>query len=92
MTEDDKTQQRPAERSLGVAQSHEKDLAEVCARFADICQYFSQQNMDLPPQIVDEVRQVSQLAVADRITRMKRLNQELMEYLNDAGPAPEIRQ
>jgi hypothetical protein len=92
MTEDDKTQQRPGEQNLGVAQSQETDLAEVCARFADICQYFSQQNMDLPPQIVDEVRQVSQLVVADRIARMKRLNQELMEYLNDAGPTPQIRQ
>jgi len=92
MTEDDKTQRRPGDQSLGVAQSQEKDLAEVCARFADICQYFSQQNMDLPPQIVDEVRQVSQLTVGDRIVRMKRLNQELMEYLNDAGPTPQIRQ
>jgi len=92
MTEDDKKQQRPTEPSSDVAQTKEKDLAEVCARFADMCQYFSQENMDLPPQIVDEVRQVSQLAVGDRIARMKRLNQELMEYLNDAGPAPQIRQ
>ena len=92
MTGDDKTRQRPAGRSPALAQNQEKDLAEVCARFADICQYFSQQNIDLPPQIVDEVRQVSQLAVADRIARMKRLNQELMEYLNNAGPTPQIRQ
>jgi hypothetical protein len=92
MTGDDKKQERPTERSSDVAQAQEKDLAEVCGRFADICQYLSQENMDLPPQIVDEVRQVSQLAVGDRIARMKRLNQELMEYLNDADPAPQIRQ
>ena len=70
----------------------EKELAEVCARFADLCQYFSQQNMDLPPQIVDEVRLLSKLDVKDRIIKMKRLSQDLMEYLNDAGPNPPIRQ
>jgi hypothetical protein len=72
--------------------SKEKELAEVCARFADLCQYFSQQNMDLPAQIVEEVRSVSKLAVEDRVARMKRLNQELMEYLHGASPGPQIRQ
>lgn len=76
----------------GGAPTEEKELAEVCARFADLCQYFSQQNMDLPPQIVDEVRLVSKLAVKDRIIKMKRLSQDLMEYLNDAGSNPPIRQ
>jgi len=70
----------------------EKELAEVCALFADLCQYFSQQNMDLPAQVLDEVRSVSKLKVEDRIARMKGLNQELMEYLIAAGLGPEIRQ
>lgn len=76
----------------GGAPNEEKELAEFCARFADLCQYFSQQSMDLPPQIVEEVRLVSKLAVKDRIAKMKRLSQDLMEYLNDAGPDPQIRQ
>jgi hypothetical protein len=83
---------RKHEASGGGAPIHEKDLAEVCAQFADVCQYFSQQNMDLPPQILDEVRSVSKLAVPDRVARMKRLNQELMEYLHAAGSGPQIRQ
>ena len=70
----------------------EKELAAVCGRFADLCQYFSQQNMDLPLQVVEEVWLVSKLAVNDRIARMKSLNQELMKYLNDAGPDPQVRQ
>ena len=89
MTADDTRRQK--ERSHDAA-SHEKELAEVCARFADLCQYFSQQNMDLPAQIVDEVRSVSKLAVADRVARMKLLNQELMEYLHGASPGPQVRQ
>jgi hypothetical protein len=76
----------------GGVSTEEKELAEVCARFADLCQYFSQQNMDLPPQIVDDVRLASKLAVKERIAKMRRLSQDLMEYLNDAGPNPQIRQ
>jgi len=83
---------REHEATDGGAPMIEKDLAEVCARFADVCQYFSQQNMDLPPQILDEVRSVSKLAIPDRVARMKRLNQELTEYLHAAGPGPQIRQ
>ena len=99
MAMDDKKRERlsPAPQTLdksepGGVPTEEKELAEVCARFADLCQYFSQQNMDLPPQIVNEVRLVSKLAVKDRITKMKSLSQDLMEYLNDAGPNPRIRQ
>lgn len=92
MTGDDTRRKGPAEQSTSNTPTQEKELAGVCARFADLCQYYSQQNMDLPSQIVDEVRLVSKLAVDDRITRMKRLNQELMEYLNDAGPDPQVRQ
>ena len=90
MTADDARQQK--ERSDDAASTQEKELAEVCARFADLCQYFSQQNMDLPAQIVDEVQSVSKLAVADRVARMKLLNQELMEYLHGASSGPQVRQ
>lgn len=87
----------PAHRNPDRLESHgapspEKELAEVCARFADVCQHFSQQNMDLPLQIVEEVRLVSKLAVGDRIARIKRLNQDLSRYLLDAGPHPKSRQ
>ena len=81
-----------AKSKRGGAANEEKELAEVCARFADLCQYFSQQSMDLPPQIVDEVRLVSKLEVKERIVKMKRLSQDLMEYLNDAGPDSQLRQ
>jgi len=90
MTADDTRRQK--ERSHDAASIQENDLAEVCARFADLCQYFSQQNMDLPANIVDEVRLVSKLAVEDRVARIKRLNQQLMEYLHSASPGPQIRQ
>lgn len=92
MIDDSKRPEAPAQRKPGDSRRQEQELADVCAGFADLCQYFSQENMDLPSRIVEEVRVVSKLAVDERISRMKRLNQELMEYLNDAEPDAQVRQ
>jgi len=70
----------------------QQELAEVCAQFADICDYFSRQNMDPPPNVLEDIRRVSKLSVPERIAEMKRLNQGLMEYINDVGQGSRIRQ
>jgi hypothetical protein len=86
---DDRNQYEQRLNSLPAGQ---KELAEESARFADLCQYFSQQKMDIPPSIVERVGCVSNLPAPDRIVAMKGLNRELMEYLNDVGQDPGIRQ
>ena len=76
-----RTQDAMERRSTSSAES---ELADVCARFADVCDYFSRQNMDLPPHVLEEIGQVSKLAIPDRIARMNQLNRDLMEYLHAA--------
>ncbi len=80
------------EQRLHSLPAEQKDLAEESTRFADLCQYFSQQKMDIPPSIVERLGNVSKLPVKDRIRAMKDINRELMEYLNDVGQDPGIRQ
>jgi hypothetical protein len=80
------------EQRLNSLPAEQKDLAEEGARFADLCQYFSRQRMDIPASIVERVGNVSRLPVQDRIRAMKEINRELMEYLNDVGQDPGIRQ
>jgi len=70
----------------------QKELAQESTRFAHLCQYFSQQKMDIPPSIVERLGNVSKLPAPDRIRAMKDINRELMEYLNDVGQDPGIRQ
>lgn len=70
----------------------EKQLAEESARFADLSQYFEQRKMDVPADIIDQLRRISRLAISERIEAMKKLNQRLMEYLSDAGENPVVRQ
>jgi hypothetical protein len=48
--------------------------------------------MDIPPSVVERVGGVSKLPVPDRIRAMKDINRELMEFLNDVGQDPGIRQ
>ena len=80
------------EQRLNSLPAEQKDLAQESARLADLCQYFSQNKMDIPPSIVERVGSISKLQVPDRIRAMKDINRELMEYLNDVGQDPGIRQ
>jgi len=86
---DDRNEYEQRLHSLPLGQ---KELAHESTRFADLCQYFSQQKMDIPPSIVERVSNVSKLPVPDRIRAMQDINHELMEYLNDVGQDPGIRQ
>jgi hypothetical protein len=86
---DDRNEYEQRLHSLPLGQ---KELAQEGTRFADLCQYFSQQNMDIPPSIVERLGNVSKLPSPDRIRAMKDINRELMEYLNDVGQDPGIRQ
>src|SRR4051794_9385264 len=69
-----------------------KELAEESARFADLCQYFERQRIEVPMEVLDQVGRASRLAIQERIEAMKKLNQRLMEYLNNAGNGHFIRQ
>ena len=80
------------EQRLNSLPAEQKEFAEESTRFADLCQYFSQQKMDIPPSVVERVGGISKLSVPDRIRAMKDINRELMEYLNDVGQDPGIRQ
>jgi hypothetical protein len=80
------------EQRLNSLPAEQKELANESTRFADLCQYFSQQKTDIPPSIVERLGNVSKLPVPDRIRAMKDINRELMEYLNDVGQDSGIRQ
>jgi hypothetical protein len=70
----------------------EKELAQESARFADICQYFECQRMDVPMEILDQLGRASRLAIPERIDAMKKLNRKLLEYLDNVRQDPGIRQ
>jgi len=70
----------------------QKQLAEESTRLTDLCQYFSQHKMDIPPELVERVTQLSKLTTSKRIQALVDLNRALMEYLDAIGRDPAIRQ
>ena len=80
------------QQRLNSLPAEQKEFAGESTRFADLCQFFSQQRMDIPASIVEGVRNVSKLPVKDRTRAMKDINRELMEYLSNVGQDPGIRQ
>ena len=65
----------------------ERDLARESGRFADLCNYLSQQHVDVPPKILDDLGRVAKLDAPQRTIRMKALNEALMKFLSDVGLA-----
>lgn len=80
------------EQRLNALPPDQKELARENTRLADLCQYFSAQKMDIPPPLVERVGGLRRLAIPERIRALKELNRALMEYLNDVGQDPGIRQ
>jgi predicted RNase H-like nuclease (RuvC/YqgF family) len=72
--------------------NHDRQLAQELSRFADLCQYFERERMDVPAEIVDELNRASRLPIPQRLETIKKLNQKLMESLPNAGDGDRIRQ
>lgn len=70
----------------------QKQLAEESTRLADLCQYFSQHEMDIPPELVERVAELSKLTTSERIQALVDLNRALMEHLNATGRGPGTHQ
>ena len=80
------------EQRLDALPTEEKELARESARLADLCRYFSDKKMDIPPEILDQVGALARRSITDRIRVLKAVNRSLMKYLNDVGEDPQIRQ
>jgi hypothetical protein len=70
----------------------EKELALESARLADLCQYFSQEKMDIPVDLLDRIGRLSRLQPGERIRELSSINQELMEHLNRLGSGRQLWQ
>lgn len=80
------------ERRLSSLPPEEKELAQESARFADLCRYFSDKKMDIPPKVLDQVAALAKRPIVVRIRVLRAVNKSLMEYLDDVGEDPQIWQ
>lgn len=71
---------------------NEKQLAEKTARLADLCQYFSEHQIDIPSEIAERVAGLSKLTIPERVRALVELHHDLMQYLDRTGEHSGIRQ
>ena len=83
---------REYEQRVNSLPPEQREFVEESTRFADIWQYFSEHRMQLPKNVVDQVSSLSKLATTQQTVVLRRINHELMEYLNDVGEGSSVRQ
>ena len=86
------TNRQEYEKRVRALPPEQREFAEESTRFADIWQYFSEHRMQLPKGVVNQVGGLAQLTTAEQTSVLRRVNQELMEYLNDVGEDSGVRQ
>jgi hypothetical protein len=80
------------EQRVNALPLEQREFVEESTRFADIWQYFSEHRMQLPKNVVNQVSDLSKLATTQQTVVLRRINHELMEYLNDVGEGSGARQ
>ena len=86
------TNRQEYEQRVKALPPRQREFAEESTRFADIWQYFSEHRMQLPKGVVNQVSGLAQLTTSEQASVLRRVNQELMEYLNDVGEDSGVRQ
>jgi hypothetical protein len=79
------------EHQMNELPAEQKALTEQLTRYADLCRYFAEHRMQVPPHIVRAVNDLSSLPTEERTSQMKQINQEVMEYLQNVSEDPEFR-
>jgi hypothetical protein len=82
---------RQYEQRLSSLPPEQREFAEESTHFADLWQYFSEQRMELPKDVVKQVGGLSKLPAAEQIVVLRHVNQALMEYLDDVGEDSGVR-
>jgi hypothetical protein len=79
------------EKLLNTLPRDEKALAEGLSRYVDLCRFFSENQMQVPPHIVRAVGRLRAQAIEDRVSQIEEINQELMEYLHNVSDDTGVR-
>jgi hypothetical protein len=68
----------------GVADLEQREFLQEASRFATTWQYLSSSEMQLPPNVAEEIAKLKDqsLTTRDRIARMRKVNQLLMEFMD----------
>ena len=73
------------ERLINELPRDEKALAEGLSRYADLCRFFAEHRMQVPPHMVRGVNQLQQLPLEKRVSQIEDINEAMLEYLHNVS-------
>lgn len=79
------------EKSLEAMPPEERELTRELTNHADLLRYFAEQKLKTGSDIADAMFAAAKLPVPERTARVREINQVLMERLNRAREADELR-
>ena len=79
------------EKLINSLPKDEKALAEGLSRYADVCRFFSEHQMEVPPHIVRAIGRLQKLPIDARVAQIEEINQELIEYLHNVSEDTGLR-
>ncbi len=69
----------------------ERELNREVTNFVRLVDYFGREKLPLTPDIADAMKAAAKLPVAERIGRVREINQSLMKRLDHAGKSAPFR-
>lgn len=73
---------REYEQQIAALPADEKTVVEALTRFASLCQFLSNLQVEVPDHITRNLRAAAELSAPERVATVDKLNQELLEYIH----------
>jgi hypothetical protein len=83
--------QQDSKQQVDAVAESEQTLLRELTTLADMCRYFDEKGMQVPPHIGQAIRELGRIPAATRADTARKLNLELMEYLENVSPNFEFR-
>lgn len=80
------------EKGMESLPEDERIFVEEATQMADMLQYCDQHNITLPADVAAGMRQLQQMPLPERISRIRELNHALIGHIFDVSEDPRIRQ
>lgn len=71
------------EKGISAVPTQQRSLLDELTRHADMCQFCSEQGIEIPAHVVNAVRALHELPEENQVAEMQRINQQLMEHLHN---------
>ena len=79
------------DRRIESLNPEQQELVKQLTNFADLCKYFENRGERVDASFADAVSDAAGLSLEQRVVRIRKINQKLMEGVENDGEGPQLR-